>query len=95
MIQPHFDRVVIKEEPPDTTSPGGIFLPDNARELKAIGEIIAVGEGYIMEDGTVRPLSVIPGDRVVFQPSQTSDLEIDGEKYQLIRERNIFGVLEA
>ena len=78
-IRPLYDRVVVRRKEEEATSAGGIVLPGSAKEKPNQGEIVAVGEGKILEDGSVRPLAVKVGDTVVFgQYAGSNTIEIDG-----------------
>ena len=76
-------------------SKGGIIIPDTAKEKPAEGEVMAVGNGKVQEDGTVRKLDVKVGDRVLFGKYDGTEVKIDGEERLIVREENILGVLET
>ena len=94
-IRPLHDRVVIRRMEEERTSPGGIVLPDNATEKPVRGEVLAVGNGKLMENGEVRPLDVKVGDKVLFGKYSGTEIKIDGEDYLVMREEDIMGVLEG
>jgi len=93
--RPLYDRVLIKriEEPTQTAS--GLFLPDSATEKPSEGEILAIGNGRLADDGTVSPLQVQVGDRVVFGKYAGTEIKIDGEDRLILREDDILGVVES
>jgi len=79
----------------ESTTAGGIVLPDSAAEKPSRGEILAVGSGKILDSGDVRPLAVKVGDKVIFGQYGGSTVKIDGEELLILNESEIFGVLEA
>lgn len=93
-IRPLHDRVVIKRMEEERTSAGGIVLPDSATEKPIRGEVVAVGKGKISEDGTVRPLDVKVGDKVLFGKYGGTEVKLDEVEYVVMREDDIMGILE-
>jgi chaperonin GroES len=94
-IRPLHDRVLVKRiDPTDTKSPGGIIIPDTAKEKPQEGKVIAVGPGKRSDDGKVQPLNVKAGDRILFGKYSGTDVNIDEEEYLIMREDDILGVLE-
>jgi chaperonin GroES len=79
----------------ERTSAGGIVIPDSATEKPAQGEIVAVGNGKILESGEVRPLDVKAGDKVLFGKFAGNEVKVDGEELLVLREEDIMGVLEG
>jgi len=73
---------------------GGIIIPDTAKEKPIEGEVIAVGNGTILDDGKVRPLEVKAGDRVLFAKYGGTEIKIDGEEHLILRESDLLGVVE-
>ena len=94
-IRPLHDRVVVRRKEEETTSPGGIVLPDSATEKPVQGEIVAVGKGKILENGDVRPLDVKVGDTVLFGKYSGTEIKIGGEEVLVMREEDIMGVVEG
>jgi chaperonin GroES len=92
-VRPLHDRVLVKRFNEEEKSKGGIIIPDTAKEKPIQGEVIAVGQGRIGEDGKVRPLDVKKGDRVLFGKYSGTEIKIDGEEYLMMREEDILGVL--
>lgn len=93
-IRPLHDRVVIKRVDEETTTAGGIVLPGSATEKPMQGEVLAVGNGKIAENGDVRPLDVKVGDTVLFGKFSGTEVKIDGEEVLIMREDDLMGVFE-
>lgn len=93
-IKPLYDRVVIKRLAAETKTKGGIVIPDKAAEKPTQGEVVAVGEGALLDNGSLRSLSVKTGDRVLFGQYAGSEVKIDGEDYLIIKESEIFAIVE-
>jgi chaperonin GroES len=89
------DRVVLRRIEEDERTPGGIIIPDTAKEKPQQGEVIAVGPGARDEKGQVQPLDVKAGDRVLFGKWSGSEVKIDGEELLIMKESDILGVLEG
>lgn len=94
-IRPLHDRVVVRRLEEETTSAGGIVLPDSATEKPSQGEVLAVGPGKVNENGDVRPMDVKAGDKIIFGQYSGSTVKIDGEELLILSENEIFGVLEG
>ena len=94
-IRPLHDRVIVKRLEEERTSPGGIVIPDSAAEKPVQGKIMAVGKGKILEDGTVRPLDVKVGDRILFGKYSGTEVKIDGDELVVMREDDLMAVFEA
>lgn len=94
-IRPLYDRVVVRRKEEEETTAGGILLPGSAKEKPNQGEVVAVGDGKVLESGKVRPLSVKVGDKVVFgQYAGSNTIEVDGEELIIMGENEIFAVVE-
>ncbi|GAB5548695.1 MAG: co-chaperone GroES [Sandaracinaceae bacterium] len=93
-IRPLHDRVIIQRVKEEEKTKGGIIIPDTAKEKPIEGKVIAVGNGKILEDGSVRKLEVKKGDRVLFGKYAGTDVKIDGEDHLILREDDILGVVE-
>ena len=93
-IRPLHDRIVVRRVEDERTSPGGIVIPDTAAEKPMQGEVIAAGNGKIQEDGTVRPLDVKIGDKVLFGKYAGTEIKLDGEEVLMMREDDVMGVLD-
>ena len=94
-IRPLHDRVLVKRSQEERTSPGGIVIPDTAAEKPIQGQVVAVGNGKIMEDGTIRPMDVKAGDTVLFAKYSGTEVKVDGIDYLVMREDDIMAVLES
>ncbi|WIO73718.1 co-chaperone GroES [Porticoccaceae bacterium LTM1] len=95
-IRPLYDRVVVRRKEEEEKTAGGILLPGAAKEKPNQGEVVAVGEGKVLDNGEVRPVSVKVGDQVVFGPYAGSNtVKVDGEELIIMSENEIFGVIEA
>ncbi|CAL1240315.1 co-chaperone GroES [Candidatus Methylocalor cossyra] len=93
-IRPLYDRVVVKRWEEEKTSPGGIVIPDTAKEKPIQGEVVAVGKGKVLDNGEVRPVAVKVGDRILFGKYAGTEVKIDGTEYLMLREDDIIGVFE-
>ncbi|HXF06413.1 MAG TPA: co-chaperone GroES [Blastocatellia bacterium] len=94
-IRPLHDRVVVKRLEEQEQVRGGIIIPDTAKEKPQQGEVVAVGNGKILENGTKVPLDVKVGDRVLFGKYSGTEVRIDDEEYLIMREDEILAVIEA
>ncbi len=94
-IRPLHDRVVVRRIDQETTTAGGIVIPDSAKEKPIQGEIVAAGNGKIMENGDVRPLDVKVGDKVLFGKYSGTEVKIGDEEMLVMREEDIMGVVEG
>lgn len=93
-IRPLHDRIIIKGIDEEQKSPGGIIIPDTAKEKPQEGKVIAVGEGR-RDDGKLIPLDVKKGDRVLFGKYAGTEIKIDGEEHLILREDDVLGVIEG
>ncbi len=93
-IRPLHDRVLVKRVEEDKTSPGGIVIPDSATEKPIEGEVVAVGNGKILDSGEVRALEVKKGDKILFGKYSGTEVKVGGEEYLVMREDDIMGVIE-
>jgi chaperonin GroES len=94
-IRPLHDRVVVRRTEEERTSPGGIVIPDTATEKPVRGEIIAVGNGKILESGDVRPLDLKVGDQVLFGKYSGTEVKVEGEDLLVMREDDVMAVVES
>jgi chaperonin GroES len=94
-IRPLHDRVVVRRLEEESTTAGGIVLPDSAAEKPSQGEVLAIGPGKALDNGDVRPLDVKKGDKVLFGQYAGSTVKVDGEELLILSESEIFGVLEG
>lgn len=93
-IRPLHDRVVVRRTEAETTSRGGIIIPDSAAEKPNHGEVVAVGPGTTLDSGELRPLAVSVGDRVLFGKYTSNEITVDGEELLILRESDILAVVE-
>jgi chaperonin GroES len=93
-LRPLDDRIVIKPSQAQDKTAGGIFLPDTAKEKPQVGKVVWVGPGKVQDNGKRTPVSVKKGDEVVYGKYMGNEVEIDGEKYVIVREGDLLGVLE-
>ena len=93
-FRPLHDRVVVRRLEQEEKTAGGIIIPDTAKEKPIEGEVLAVGNGKILEDGKVRALDIKVGDRVLFSKYAGTEIKIDGQEHLMMREEDILGVIE-
>ena len=93
-IRPLRDRVVIRRKEEEELSAGGIVLPGSAKEKPNQGEIVAVGDGAVLDNGDVRPVALKEGDQVIFGQYSGNAVTIDGEELIIMSEGEIYGVVE-
>ena len=91
-LRPLHDRVIVKRMEEETTSPGGIVIPDSAAEKPSRGKIIAVGNGKVLDSGEVRALDVKKGDTILFGKYSGTEVKVDGDDYLVMREDDIMAV---
>ena len=94
-IRPLHDRIVVKRIDEQETTRSGIIIPDSAQEKPQEAEVMAIGHGNRLEDGTLVELIVKVGDRILFGKYSGNDIRVDGEEYLIMREDDILGVLDA
>ena len=93
-FKPLHDRVLVRRLEEEEKTAGGLIIPDTAKEKPQTGEIIAVGEGSRKDSGELIPMSVKPGDRVLFGKWSGTEVKLDGTDYLIMKESDILGVLE-
>jgi len=93
-LRPLDDRVVIKQSEAKEKTDGGIYLPDTAKEKPQIGKVIAVGPGKTLDDGKRSQMSVKKNDEVIYGKYLGNEVEIEGEKYVIVREGDLLGIVE-
>ncbi|MCS6798485.1 MAG: co-chaperone GroES [Myxococcota bacterium] len=94
-FRPLQDRVLVKRMAEEEKTRGGIIIPDTAKEKPIEGKVVAVGNGKVLDNGTVRPLDVKVGDRVLFGKYSGTEVKIDGEEHLVLREEDILAVIEG
>ncbi|MCD6533724.1 MAG: co-chaperone GroES [Deltaproteobacteria bacterium] len=92
-IRPLQDRIIVKRLEEEEKTAGGIIIPDAAKEKPMQGEVMAVGNGKVTEDGKVLPLDVKVGDKILFGKYAGTEVKLDGEDYLIMREDDVLGVL--
>ena len=93
-IKPLYDRVVIKRMEEEKMSAGGIVIPDSATEKPIKGEVVAVGEGKALDNGSLRAPKVKVGDKVLFGKYSGTEVKVDGEELLVMREEDVMAVIE-
>ena len=93
-LRPLDDRVVIKQSEAEEKTTGGIILPDTAKEKPQIGKIVATGPGKLLDNGKRGKMSVKKNDKVIYGKYMGNEVEIEGEKYVVLRESDILGIVE-
>ena len=94
-IRPLQDRVIIKRMEEEKTSPGGIVIPDSATEKPIKGEVVAVGNGLVVDNGEIRPQDLKVGDKVLFGKYSGTEVKLDGEELLVMKEDDVMAVLES
>jgi chaperonin GroES len=94
-FRPLHDRILIKRIEEKETVKGGIIIPDTAKEKPQEGEVVAVGNGKMTEDGKVVPLDVKAGDRILFGKYSGTEIKIDNKEYLILKEEEVLGVVEG
>ena len=92
-LRPLQDRVLVRRVAHEAKSSGGVIIPDSAQEKPMEGEVVAVGPGARGEDGTLHPLDVKAGDRVLFGKWSGAEIKLDGEELMIMKESDIMGVM--
>ena len=93
-FRPLYDRLLVKRVAAEEMSKGGIIIPDSAKEKPIEGEVMAVGNGKVLDDGSTRNLEVKVGDKVLFGKYSGTEIKLDGEEHMILREDEVLGVLE-
>ena len=94
-IRPLQDRVIIRRMEEETTSPGGIVIPDSATEKPIRGEVVAVGKGLALDNGDIRPLDLKAGYKVLFGKYSGTEVKLDGEDLLVMKEDDVMAVFEG
>jgi chaperonin GroES len=93
-LRPLHDRVIVKRTEEERTTPGGIVIPDTATEKPVRGEVVAAGNGKLLDNGESRPLDVKVGDKVLFGTYSGTEVKVEGEELLVMREDDIMAVIE-
>ena len=94
MIRPLYDRILAQRLDERDKTSGGLFIPDNAKEKPLEAMVIAVGSGKLLANGTIQPLSVKAGDKVLIAKYSGSDVKLVGKDHVIVREDDVLGILE-
>ena len=94
-FRPLHDRVLVRRVEDEAKTPGGIIIPDTAKEKPMQGEVVAAGPGGRDDKGAIVAMSVRPGDRVLFGKWSGTEVKIDGDEFVIMKESDIFGIVEA
>ena len=93
-IRPLYDRILVKRIEEQSRTASGLYIPDTAKEKPMEATIVAVGNGKIQEDGSLRKLEVKAGDKILFSKYSGSDIKIDGTEHLILREDDVLAVIE-
>ena len=94
-LRPLYDRILVKRVEDKEQVRGGIIIPDSAKEKPQEGQVVSVGKGKRLENGTVVPLDVKAGDRILFAKYSGSEVKIDGNEFLIMREDEVLGVVDG
>jgi chaperonin GroES len=94
-IRPLYDRLVVKRIEETQSMQGSLHIPDSAKEKPQEGEVFAIGKGKRLEDGTLVPLDVQVGDRILFGKYSGSEIRVDGQEYLIMREEDVLGIMSG
>jgi chaperonin GroES len=93
-LKPLQDRILVHRVEEETTTKGGIIIPDTAKEKPAEGKVVAVGNGKLGDDGKRIPLEIKKGDRILFGKYSGTEVKIEGDEYLIMREDDVLGIIE-
>ena len=93
-IKPLHDRILIKQLESEQKTAAGIIIPDTAQEKTQLGEVIAAGDGKILQDGSKRPMNVKAGDTILFGKYSGTEVKFDGQDYLILKEDEVLGIVE-
>lgn len=93
-VRPLNDRILVRRMIEKEKTPGGIIIPDSAKEKPQKGEVIAAGQGRILDDGKKIPLELKVGDRILFGKYSGTEIKLDGTEYLMMREEDVLGVVD-
>jgi chaperonin GroES len=93
-VRPLHDRILVKRVDEEQKTAGGLFIPDTAKEKPQQGLVVAVGNGKVQEDGSIRKLEVKAGDKILFSKYSGNDIKIEGTEHLILREDDVLAVLE-
>ncbi len=95
IVDPIHDRIVVRRKTEAEMTKGGIIIPETAQEKPHEGVVVAVGSGYVLESGAVRPMAIKPGDRVLFGKYAGNDITVDGQQLTIMREEEVMAILRS
>ena len=93
-IRPLQDRLIVRRLDSEEKTAGGLYIPDSAKEKPQQGEVVAVGKGKVKEDGTVIPMDIKKGDKILFGKYSGTEIKLDGEELLIMREDEVLGVID-
>jgi chaperonin GroES len=93
-IRPLYDRILVKRLEEQTKTAGGLYIPDTAKEKPMEALVVAVGNGKIQDDGTLRKLEIKTGDKILFSKYSGNDIKIDGVEHLILREDDVLCILD-
>jgi chaperonin GroES len=93
-IRPLHDRIVVKRKAEEERTAGGLYIPESAKERPVEAEVVAVGNGKLLEDGTLRPLGLKAGDKILFGKYAGNEIKLDDVEYLIMREDDVLAVIE-
>jgi chaperonin GroES len=93
-VRPLYDRILVKRVAEEDKTAGGLFIPDAAKEKPQKGLVVAVGNGKVQEDGSIRKLDIKAGDKVLFAKYSGNDIKIDGVEHLIMREDDVLAILD-
>ena len=93
-IRPLQDRLIVKRRTEEAKTKGGLFIPDSAKEKPLEADVVAVGNGKILEDGKIRAMDIKAGDVILFSKYAGTEIKIDGEDHLILREEDVLGIIE-
>ncbi len=93
-FRPLHDRILVKRIEAETRSAGGLIIPESAKEKPLEGEVISVGPGKRMDDGSVRAIGLEPGDRILFGKYAGDEIKLEGEEHVIVREDDVLAVVD-
>ncbi len=94
-IRPLQDRIIVKRLDSEEKTASGLYIPDSAKDKPQQGKVIAVGKGKVKEDGSILPVEVKKGDKILFGKYAGTEIKVDNEEYLIMREEDVLGVVEA
>jgi len=95
MLKPLGDRIVVKALEAETTSRGGIVLPDTAKERPQTGKVLAVGPGKTLDNGTIAAMEIKVGDKVVYSKYGGTEIKVGGDEVMILRQDDVLGIVEG